>query len=85
MRLPMQTEFRGIVQSEYGVPEKVLRIAKRPLKSEDLPAQGSIEFELDTRAIKSSSLDRNPRWNLPRPTIGVSQKDMLLGLGFGLI
>src|SRR2546426_4932020 len=36
MRLPMQTEFRAIVQSEYGAPEKVLRIAKRPLKSEEL-------------------------------------------------
>src|SRR6267143_6561578 len=32
----MQTEFRAIVQSEYGAPEKVLRIAKRPLKSEEL-------------------------------------------------
>src|SRR5882757_4120380 len=36
MRLPMQTEFRAIVHSEYGAPEKVLRIAKRPLNSEDL-------------------------------------------------
>jgi NADPH:quinone reductase len=32
----MQTEFRAIVQSKYGAPEKVLRIAKRPLKSEQL-------------------------------------------------
>ena len=32
----MQTEFRAIVQSEYGAPEKVLRIAKRQLKSEEL-------------------------------------------------
>jgi NADPH2:quinone reductase len=32
----MQTEFRAIVQSEYGAPEKVLRIAKRQLKSEGL-------------------------------------------------
>jgi NADPH2:quinone reductase len=36
MSLPMQTEFRAIVQSEYGAPEKVLRIAKRQLKSEEL-------------------------------------------------
>src|SRR5690242_5807629 len=36
MRLPMQTEFRAIVQSEYGAPETVLRIAKRQLKSEEL-------------------------------------------------
>jgi NADPH:quinone reductase len=36
MGLPMQTEFRAIVQSEYGAPEKVLRIAKRQLKSEEL-------------------------------------------------
>src|SRR5437773_12468385 len=38
MRLPMQTEFRAIVHSEYGVPEKVLKIAERPLKSEELGA-----------------------------------------------
>src|SRR5215831_5208343 len=36
MRLPMQTEFRAIVHSEYGAPEKVLKIAKRYLKSEEL-------------------------------------------------
>ena len=36
MRSPMQTEFRAIVQSEYGALEKVLRIAKRQLKSEEL-------------------------------------------------
>src|SRR6201993_5332439 len=38
MRFPMQTEFRAIVQSEYGAPEKVLRIAKRQLNSEELGA-----------------------------------------------
>src|SRR6266850_1608292 len=38
MRFPMQTEFRAIVHSEYGAPEKVLRIAKRQLKSEELGA-----------------------------------------------
>jgi NADPH:quinone reductase-like Zn-dependent oxidoreductase len=38
MGLPMQTEFRAIVQSEYGAPEKVLRIAKRQLESEELGA-----------------------------------------------
>src|SRR6476469_9607239 len=38
MRFPMQTEFRAIVQSEYGAPEKVLKIAKRQLKSEELGA-----------------------------------------------
>jgi NADPH:quinone reductase len=32
----MQTEFRAIVQSEYGAPEKVLRIAKRQFKSGEL-------------------------------------------------
>src|SRR6266436_2293001 len=34
----MQTEFRAIVQSEYGAPEKVLTIAKRQLESEELGA-----------------------------------------------
>src|ERR1700730_10159921 len=32
----MQIEFREIVQSEYGAPEKVLRITSRQLKSEEL-------------------------------------------------
>ena len=32
----MQTEFRAIVHSEYGAPEKVLKMAKRPLTSEEL-------------------------------------------------
>ena len=32
----MQTEFRAIVQTEYGAPEKVLRIATRQFKSEEL-------------------------------------------------
>jgi NADPH:quinone reductase-like Zn-dependent oxidoreductase len=36
MRFPMQTEFRAIVHSEYGAPEKVLKIAKRQLKSQEL-------------------------------------------------
>src|SRR5262245_24640559 len=34
----MQTEFRAIVHSEYGAPEKVLKSAKRQLKSEELGA-----------------------------------------------
>ena len=32
----MQIEFRAIVQSEYGAPEKVLTIAERQFKTEDL-------------------------------------------------
>ena len=31
----MRTEFKAIVQSEYGAPEKVLRVAKRQFKSEE--------------------------------------------------
>src|SRR5882757_8051599 len=38
MRFPMQTGFRAIVHSEYGAPEKVLKIAERRLKSEELGA-----------------------------------------------
>src|SRR5712675_1548330 len=34
----MQPEFKAIVQSEYGAPEKVLRIAKRQLHSQELGA-----------------------------------------------
>src|SRR5713101_104653 len=36
MRFPMQTEFRANVHSEYGAPEKVLKMAKRQLTSEEL-------------------------------------------------
>src|ERR1700741_3238606 len=50
MRLPMQTEFRAIVQSEYGAPEKVLRIAKRQLKSEELGAD-DVLVKVTTRPI----------------------------------
>src|ERR1700694_3413659 len=32
----MQTEFRAIVQSEYGAPEQVLKIERLHLKSEEL-------------------------------------------------
>src|SRR6266446_8736054 len=38
MRPLMQTELRAIVQTEYGAPEKVLRIANLQLKSEELGA-----------------------------------------------
>jgi len=34
----MQTEFKAIVQSEYGAPEKVLKIANRQFNSEKLGA-----------------------------------------------
>jgi NADPH:quinone reductase-like Zn-dependent oxidoreductase len=34
----MQTEFSAIVQSEYGAPERVLKLAKRQLNSEELGA-----------------------------------------------
>src|SRR6266446_6856184 len=36
MRFQMETEFKAIVQGEYGAPEKVLKIAKRQLTSEEL-------------------------------------------------
>src|SRR5258708_75540 len=42
MRFPMQTEFRAIVHSEYGAPEKVLKIAKYQLNSEELGADDVI-------------------------------------------
>jgi hypothetical protein len=38
----MQAKFKAIVQSEYGAPEKVLRIAKRQLKSEELGADDAL-------------------------------------------
>jgi NADPH:quinone reductase-like Zn-dependent oxidoreductase len=46
----MQNEFRAIVQSEYGAPEKVLRIAKRQLKSEELGAD-DVLVKVTTRPI----------------------------------
>src|SRR6267142_1717499 len=38
----MQTDFKAIVQSEYGAPEKVLKIAKRQLKSDKLGADEAL-------------------------------------------
>ena len=38
----MQTEFKAIVQSEYGAPEKVLNIAKRQFNSEKLGADEAL-------------------------------------------
>jgi hypothetical protein len=38
----MQTEFKAIVQSEYGAPEKVLRIAKRQLRNGELGADDAL-------------------------------------------
>jgi len=46
----MQTEFRSIVQSEYGAPEKVLRIAKRYLKSEE-PGSDDVLVKVIARPI----------------------------------
>src|SRR5438128_5969431 len=42
MRLLMQTEFRAIVHSEYGAPEKILRIARRQLASGELGADDAL-------------------------------------------
>src|SRR6266576_65981 len=55
MRFPMQTEFRAIVQSEYGVPEKVLKIAERPLKSEELGAD-DVLVKVIARPIHSGDI-----------------------------
>ncbi len=46
----MQTDFKAIVQSEYGAPEKVLKIAKRQLKSDKLGAQEAL-LKVITRPI----------------------------------
>src|SRR5437016_11779260 len=43
----MQIEFRAIAQSEYGAPEKVLRIAERQFKGEEL---GSDDVLVKVRA-----------------------------------
>jgi NADPH:quinone reductase len=46
----MQIEFRAIVQSEYGAPEKVLRIAERQFKSDELGAD-DVLVKVRTRPI----------------------------------
>src|SRR5712672_4497970 len=46
----MQTDFKAIVQSEYGAPEKVLKIAKLQLKSDKLGAQEAL-LKVITRPI----------------------------------
>ena len=38
----MQTEFKAIAQSEYGAPEKVLKIVKRQFNSEKLAADEAV-------------------------------------------
>ena len=45
-----QTDFKAIVQSEYGAPEKVLKIAKRQLKGDKLGAQEAL-LKVITRPI----------------------------------
>src|SRR5258708_14110637 len=46
----MQTDFKAIVQSEYGAPEKALKIAKRQLKSDKLGADEAL-VKVITRPI----------------------------------
>ena len=46
----MQTDFKAIVQCEYGAPEKVLKIPKRQLKSDKLGAQEAL-LKVITRPI----------------------------------
>src|SRR6267142_809980 len=45
-----QIEFKAIVQSEYGAPEKVLKIAKRQLASGELGAD-DVLVKVITRPI----------------------------------
>jgi NADPH:quinone reductase len=46
----MHTEFNAIVQSEYGTPEKVLRIARRQFNSEVLAAD-DVLVRVTTRPV----------------------------------
>jgi hypothetical protein len=59
----MQTEFRAIVQSEYGAPEKVLRIAKRQLNSEELGADDVLVKVMTSACTQcqTTSSASNPR------------------------
>ena len=50
MKTMVQTDFRAIVQSEYGAPEKVLKMAKRQLKSDKLGADEAL-VKVITRPI----------------------------------
>jgi hypothetical protein len=49
-RILMQAEFKAIVQSEYGAPEKVLKIAERRLKIEELETDEAL-VKVITRPI----------------------------------
>src|SRR6476660_3190435 len=49
-RLPMQSEFNAIVQSRYGAPENVLRIASRRFATEDLGSD-SVVVKVKARPI----------------------------------
>jgi NADPH:quinone reductase-like Zn-dependent oxidoreductase len=46
----MQAEFKAIVQSEHGAPQKVLRIAKRQLKGEE-PGADDVLVKIIARPI----------------------------------
>ena len=46
----MQTEFKAIVQSEYGAPQEVLKIAKRPLQSEE-PGADDVLIKVIARPV----------------------------------
>src|SRR5258708_5527401 len=51
----MQTDFKAIVQREYGAPEKVLKIAKRQLKS-DKPGADEALVKVITRPIHAGDV-----------------------------
>lgn len=55
MKTMVQTEFKAIVQSEYGVPEKVLKIANRQFKNDELGADEAL-IKVITRPIHVGDL-----------------------------
>jgi hypothetical protein len=79
----MQTEFKAIVQSEHGAPEKVLRLAKRQLKSEE-PGSDDVLVKVIARPIHHGDIhilsglpQGGPVETIPKGTVGVDANRLI--------
>jgi hypothetical protein len=75
MNTTMQTEFRAIVQSEYGAPERVLRIARRQLTSEELGVDGVLVKVIARPIHHVANLEADPVVDRARRVAFISADD----------
>lgn len=86
----MPIEFRAIVQSEYGAPEKVLRIAERQFKSEEL-GEDDVLVKVSARPVHPGDIQilsalpqGGPVMPIPKGTLrvpGLEGVGTIVGLG----